>query len=326
MAFRIKDYVRHTSFYTYHLAHPENEFLTTLLNREVSGTVGFPPGYSSGRVDRHVSMLLFKKILEDNVMLVYDFVDHIDTDDKQSLGRAAIDVYNRDILELLCKHGLPFDFYNPVGNTEILQIAYQTHGSEIIKFMSDIGLSFSAYHTRKFFGKIIKEDTNLLCYIVQNKYFNNDLVLSLLNHHPDNFKELIELFFDQINPVYHKRIYKILANKPVDFTIFFLNYTVSINSNKPLKYACEEYNLDLIEFYLQYGLQVDSVILKETITGDVRRLNGALKLFLKYNVNFSLLQSDKSYIDDEVLNDLEDNGLSRTALMNILCYSIEQGY
>ena len=299
-----------SALYQYYLSNPENAFLTQLMNNKISRPID---GYY---IIDSIILRYYRKVVKHIPEILYDIIINSDNIEKECIGRTAIEYNNKEIIELLHNNNLIYDYYdNTSPGISILEYAYDKHGSELIKFMCDIGVDFSK--SCDFFNLLFnKRDIDLVCYLLQNSHSRNfdTIFVKLLYTHCN--PELLVVFIDRINLDTHQdTIFHKIAKRPVYVTKFFLDNGMQL-SDEALRYACCENNLDLIEFYLQCGLQVKADLLSDIIHRPSCRTKAIFKLFLKYNVDFSLIQSND--VDNAFYNDLEDHGLDKNTLLHLL--------
>ena len=202
---------------------------------------------------------------------------------------------------------------NPFYST--LKYAYKKHGLEFIKLISrqlDV--------TNLLGYAITKKDDVLLDFIFQSspkeKVISSFLDL-LANYDVDHFKMIIETYITRINPLeLQDKIFNELSHHKPSTIKMILEYCFSITSNEPLKEACKAGNLDLIEFYLQYGLTVDSALLEAVLFRNPHKWE-ILKLFVRYNIDFSMLKIVNNDIDNqkELFSQMKNLGLDKNALL-----------
>jgi ankyrin repeat protein len=130
---------------------------------------------------------------------------------------------------------------------------------------------------------------------------------------------IVDCIIDHVHDIklYSDQIFIGLAYEgTLEVIQYLLDRGLTINSNEPLKYACKNGNIPLIDFYLARGLDVDGDIILVVL----RKFNIAIiKLFLDYHVNFSRLDNSMNKYD-EMLRLLEQNGLNINLLVNYLIH------
>lgn len=306
----IKDAVKGSAIYFYYLTHPEDGIIKEIMNREFE------------LYEYQAHDMCYQDIIQNNRMdIIYDIISNMSRLELQAVARVAIDENSRELIELLYQNNLNPWFYIAC-HSELFTYAYNKQGLEIIKVMKDVG--FCVDSQTLFENFIRKGDIEAANYFIEVSTKPIDtLFKSALGHARKNIKFIVELFIDKIDIMSHGTlILKECRNTSVEDIKSFLDYGITIDSNEPLKFACLTKNLELVEFYLQYGLQVDSYILSLALLGDDEEgayANKDLaKLFLKYNVDFSIL-TDDSIIDHAFLANLENNGLNKDILLPSIC-------
>lgn len=314
----IKNSMKGTTLYCYHITHPENEFIQTLMEKSfiLDNDTGEPKKKQEMKYATH---LCYLSIVKDHPSIIDDIILDMNYMDLEMLGKIAIDVNNRDIIELLHKNGLTYDYYilHNLSYIWILQYTYEKHGSELIKFMIDSGIDCQLHCLAAW----IADDIDLLSYIKENMEFNKELFMALLRR-SNNSLLILNLFEDKADTSNGDEIFCQLANKSPDTIKSFLEYGIVISSNAPLVSACEEENTELIKFYLQYGLKIDKNILDAVMKPHIdtyRNYKNTLGLFLEYDVDFSILKYDN--IDYNFLADLENHGLDKDGLLSHVLFN-----
>ena len=303
----IKNEVKGSAIYYYHLLHPEDEFINNMMNQSISVDASLVRGDSNKR--KYILSITrchcYRNIIKNNrIDIVNDVIQNMRRREMESLARATIEENNKEVLELLYKNNLDTHFYVRQDNkAELFHIfAYEKRGSEIIKCMKDIG--FDICHNITLINYVFsKNDKNTINYIVDNTETVEQLFLDcILRCAYNNTKFIVEYFMEKIDVCkYKENIFAAFGGSSVDDVKWFLQYA-TFDSNSLLLSACECRNIELIEFYLQYGLQVDGEILGKTFGISKQIMN----LFIKYDVDFSLLKFTD--VDYDFVRSLERNG------------------
>ena len=302
----IKTALKASTIYSYHLTHPEDEFIQGVMEKMIPGNAD-------------AGSICYKSIIKNNrIDIIRGIIADMAEFELESLATAAVKENNKEVIELLYKNKLNpnFEVYN--NNCDhFLVYAYKKGGFEIIKFMGDTG--FCLNEAELFSYVLQKNDTDTLNYLIEIVPRSLDDIFEDILCSSFDIKSLVDFFIDKIDIIKHKdTILRYLSRRhSVDDVKLFINLTgITIDSNQPLMLACSRGNLILIEFYLQYGLQVDSEILKIALLSNDRNDNSraVLDLLLKYDVDFSILNNDHE-IDYEFVANLENHGLNRDIML-----------
>ena len=320
----IKDAIESTPLYFYCLSHSENEFLQTLMDMSfvIDANIYYSCDYKGRENERdYATYICYQSIIKNEPDTVHDIIAQLkyNSNEELLLSRIAIEENNREVIELLYKSGLKYTQYVRLSEgtfISILAYAYINHGSEIIKFMCDIdaNLNDCMYHD---FFECIANDIDLISYLEGKKVLNNNFT-KLIQYSKDPLL-ILDLFADTCNKINGDQIFCALAQRSPDIVKSVLEYGININSNAPLKEACLVKNIELIKFYLQYGLQVDRYILALVLqhnryyVHEEHNIKIILDLFLEYDVDFSVLKYDN--VDYDFLAKLECRGLDKDALL-----------
>ena len=336
----VQNFIKETSLYRYYLLHPENEFLENLMNTHMFAYSENGP-YLSEYKTQAAFHFCYREILQNNFLsIIDDTILDMCAFEQQNLCYIAIEQNHKEVITLLHEHKFLYnvcirDFNYTSWYINILEFAYEKHGAELIKHMSDIGVTL----TTTLLSKIIRKDNDLFNYLIENhcsgaqidEIFLCCVSLGECDKIPC-YRETLVMFTNRINLNFHQdEIFKRIARQPIFVAKILIEQGLVTNSNA-LLYACTKHNLELIEFYLQCGLQVNSNILNKILTPAgakpcLRLPAGAgltfkhfnkstLRLFIKYNVDFSLFTRDN--VDVALFNELEDNGLDKNVLLSAL--------
>ena len=130
---------------------------------------------------------------------------------------------------------------------------------------------------------------------------------------------IIETFLDKINitKLPDSFFIRLGGNEQVSAIKLLVDYGVPIPSNEPLKYACRCKNIDLVDFYLDYGLNVDEEVLRIPFVPRYFSMD-IIKIFLKHNIDFSILKYTYNKEEEEIIANLEDHGLDTRGLLRHL--------
>lgn len=320
----VQNFIKETSLYRYHLLHPENEFLENLMNTHMFAYTENGP-YLSEYKTQIAFHFCYREILQNNFLsIIDDTILDMCVFEQQNLCYIAIEQNHKEVITLLHDHKFRYNvsirYFSTGCYINILEFTYEKHGCELIKYMSDIGVSL--HESAGLFYKIIRNDKDLITYLIENDCsgipFDNWFLCFLsCNAYDKNYLEILNMFTNKINLNFHQdEIFLRIAKQPIFVAKILIEKGLVTNSNA-LLYACIEHNLELIEFYLQYGVQVDSKILNKIL--DRNNFNkSTLRLFLKYNVDFSLFTRDN--VDVAFFNELEYNGLDRNVLLSSLLH------
>ena len=321
----IKNAIRGSALYFYYLSHPENEFLELEINKPLLNTSDkcYEFGGPIYKVIYFALYSCYTCIVKSRLSIIYDIVSNVTNDELEILARIAIEEYNKDLIELLHKQGIDYDFYipEPEDIRHILDCGYINHGLDIIKFLGELDINI---RLEAGFAKhaVDNNDKEFLEYLIENGKSLDDIFESVL--HECDVKTVLDLFMDKIDMSKRDNlILELVCIKAPHMFMSLPEYGISIDSNTTLlNYACENKNTDIIEFCLQNGMPVDKDILRQLLFFGYSRNNTArskknnkemLNLFLRYNVDFSILEFEP--VDYELLANLENSGLNKDALL-----------
>ena len=330
MSLIIKNFIRSSTLYFYHLAYPENEFLNELMNKSFDLDENTYWSHDKRTNQEYYSHYLsYLHILKNNQLdIIYEVIPIIHQTDLEILGIVAVEENNKDIIELLYKNGLKYNFfcmnckYNP---PHIVHYAYIKHGLELVKFIVDLNTEF----LHEAFDYYAEYDPDLLDYLVENTQPLDRIFIACLNDHSDTLA-VLDFFVDKINMITcYDRIINVLYRKSFDIIKILPKYGISLDLPKLLSRAClyREPKLDIVEYCLQNGAEVDQSFLHKIIRECIyvhsnyddspftRSYKNLLILLMEYNVDFSRLQFNKT-IDYQFLEDLENHGLDKNAFVN----------
>lgn len=267
------------------------------------------------------SKIVLEEIYKHDISLIYNAISDIcDTyTTKHIIVKIAFRENNKELIKRMHKQGIVFH-YLISKNEDILSYGYRKHGAEFIRFLSDIGTDL--YDTNFFTDIIKKKDDDLLNYLLDVSTVPlEQLFCRLLEYNYNNTIYLITLFIERMDMVSHQdKIFECIhgyATSPIDAIKLVLDYGVTINSNYPLRDACDSGQLDLMEFYLQYGLKAD----RECLEGffSMGRFNeNAIKILLKYDTDFSVLKVSNP--KEDLFIDLENHGLDKSSILTMVLY------
>ena len=315
----IKNVIRGSALLFYHMLYPQDEFISTLVNQSISFTPHKNDRRQKTDLKQKAYSTCYSAIIKNNkIDVIYEIIPNMRTTEMQALAKVAVDEHNKEIIELLYKNELNTGFHVRYENSSyfrcFITYAYDKHGFEFVKYMNDIG--FNINQNIGLIDRVIdNNDKDAANYIIDIADNVDELFLRCISREKDP-KLILEFFIDKIDIDKHKDdILYALCYAPLSSLQWFLDCGVSIDSNAPLKMACELGSMKHIEFYLQYGLQVDGDILKEVFFHYCESRKAILNLFLKYNFDFSMLKLDNK-IDYEFLEILENNGINKDALLS----------
>ena len=324
----IKNSIKGSALYFYHITHPENEFLNELMSRpfivDDSSRIDCVLYYEAGYQKYYGYYISCIDILKNNQLdILYDSIPNTAYDELEVLAIAAVTENNKEIIELLYKKGLKYDFqthYYIKGNQiPIVRYAYREHGLELVKFIADLDIEF----IKEAFDYKAYNDKVLLDYLVENNQSLYTIFLQALRHHV-NTQEILDYFADKVDMTkYQDRIMGICCCKSLDIVKMLPNYGISLNLDKLFAHASECDNAELIEFCLQNGFKVGKDHLLEIITKcvsptgfmDGPLYENVLRVLMKHDVDFSVLEFGKT-MDYDLLNDLENHGFDKDAFIN----------
>lgn len=317
----IKNVIKGSEIFIYHLTHPEDEFLAELMNRQINHCV------SKSIIEHEAdafSICYTNLIKSGKMSIIEEIVPNMEDSELEALAKIAIDENNIELFELLCKSGLTIYMNLPTKyGRNVLSYAYKKQGIEFIKYINSLDLIPEEVYFCYLFND---NDRDALNHLIENTESIDELFCNTIccNDEVDvlfckmDTKALVEFFIDKIDIIKHKdTILSALSDGPVSSVKWFLDLGISIDSNDPLKVAVSFGNIDLIEFYLQYGLQVSEDILDTAVFCRRSYAKAILNLFLKYNVDFSMLKL-KVNVDREFHRALENSGLDKDALLSFL--------
>ena len=309
----IKDVVKNSSLYKFYLDHPENELLERLMNRQFAADAN-----EQCNIYKALN-ICYKELIRNDLNIIYEIVPIIKENTrrydpkKQVLTKLSIRLNDMEIISRL-KDIFLYTIVrkkNPSNSNCSLEYAYEKHGLELIKSMSElIDISYLLGYA------IDTKDENLLNYLFDT-ISEEKIICEATSLIAFSDKSKIMMVFEAcINRIdlvaQQNKIFVELKHREPSIIKMVLEYGLSITSNKPLYEACSVYNLDLIEFYLQYGLTVD-VTLLESVLFRIHHTLDILKIFVKYNVDFSMFKFEHS--ENNLFAEMENLGLDKNALL-----------
>lgn len=227
--------------------------------------------------------------------------------DKPSILSFAMET-SFDMLQTLIEFGAEVNY----NNGEVLRVACAKNKVDEIKFLLTLEISEENL-VHAFFASCDEE------YRVNSKNFY--FVSNRTQPKSGDLSYIAEMFLSRgidINN-YKCTLYDILAKHNISATKKLLSYGMIIDSSLPLFFACYYNNIELIEFYLQQGLQVDKNIL-QLVMHNVRMVDiPCIELFIKYDVDFSLLSPHtiKSK-HHHIITELESRGLDKNIFFDMV--------
>ena len=303
----IKDVIRGSAIYVYHIMHLEDEFITNMIYEKCD---------TAEKVIKMCYLRLFKQGYQDTIL---EMIPNILNDEMRILAHIAIKENNKEIIESLYKNGLTYNF-NMYKQREgcfksIQCYAFTKQGFEMIKFMNELGVDLNIM---LFTQMIHHKHWEAINYFIEttNKPLPELFLSSLSLSSEEDIQSIFDLFIDKIDmSKYEDNIFKNLTRVSPNVMKIVLQSGITIQSNKPLLYACQANNLKLAEFYLQYGLQVDEDLLDTLFRNAFAYNKDILLLFIKYEVDLSVYKPD---LDRKFISDLDKCGLDRDALYLLL--------
>lgn len=304
----LQDKLKTTPIHEYYLSHPQNAALNTIMTEP-------------RKLLSHESpiQICYREILKSDPTIIYDIISDISPEDIAMLTLLAIDQYNKEMIEFIYKsETIRITKKHSIINS--LAYGYEKNGAEIIYFMGELGIP--VYLSRYLFIKVIeKNDMDLIRYIIDlassDQKNLNELFLSALE-----YEKVIKLFIYRVDVSKLKeKIFEELLGEfddddmAVESIKLLVDYFgMTMDDNKLLKKACRSEHMGLIEFCLQYGMQVES----DTLRRVLKKCHiGILELFVRYNVDFSLLKVKNV---SKIFSEMEDLGLDKNALLHLLVY------
>ena len=321
----IKDAIRGSALHYYYFSHPENEFLEAEMNKTCLNTRDTCHEYDGASCKIYsVLYTCYTHIVKNRLSLIYDIIlFFINEDELKILARIAIEEYNKELIELLHKEGEDYNFWIRFSNHHILDRGYMNHGLEIIKFLGELDNNIKveagfAEHA------VDNNDTQFLEYLIESGRPANDIFESVF--YTCDTKKVLDLFMDKIDITkFEGLILDYVCIRAPHMLMLLPEYGISIDANiKLLDRACQSKNVEIVEFCLQRGMQVSKDILDKflylgyclhctnvQINENKKKI---LNLFIRYNVDFSILKLDEP-IDYELITNLENLGLNKDALL-----------
>ena len=297
----IKDILKGSTLYFYHLAHPEDEFIQEIMKRIAPKNVD-------------ISYICYKRIVkEGRIDIIRDIIQDMSELDLESVARIAVKEKDKELVELLYKNNLDTDFhvYNKAEDIFLVYV-YKKGGLEFIKFMGETG--FCLDEPWLFSAAFDKKDTDTLNYLLEITTKPLDKLFKTVLKGEFDILFLIEFFSDKIYIMDYKNDILTSCKTVDDVKSFIELMNITIDSNGVLKDALSKLNIALTEFYLQYGLQVDSKVLDFVLFDRPRYSRSIIDLLLKYDVDFSLI-NDKYKVDNEFIANLENHGLNTDIML-----------
>ena len=315
----IKNSIKGTTLYFYYLTNPENKFLQALMDKTIIIDDKISASYKHTKHEKTLDFILnmcYEIIMENNQLdIFYDIVPEMTYNELTMLGKIAVEEYNKEIIELLHRNGLNYNFFIMLPERHIAYHGYTKHGLDIIHFMTNIGINLDI--VEGFDGHAINNgNKEFLEYLIENqKQLDNIFVDCLFMC--DDVKLILDLFVDKIDISNNKDdILSRVCRESLDTILLLPAYGIELDYNNILRQTCANYNFEVIEYCLQNGMQVDKIILQSLFRDAYKNpsLPEMINLFIKYNVDFSLLSFDEP-TDYELLAILENNGLDKDAVL-----------
>ena len=308
----LQDKLKDTPIYEYYLLHPENASLNTIMTKTRKFLLS----------THELSIIIcYAEILKSDPGIIYDIFPYLDPNkDIGNLTVLAITQYNKEIIEFLYKN----ETKRITKKHTIIQCVrdgYEKNGAEIIYFMGNLGIPIYK-STQLFYCVIEKNDMDLIKYIIDlagdNQKNLNRLFLTALMS-----KEVVKLFIGRVDvsKLKNEIFEELLDSRHLDDEIAAENikilvdyFGMTIDDNTLLSRACKQGNLALAEFCLQYGVQVDSNLLRKVLRDPYMDI---LELFVRYGVDFSLFKVKNV---SKTFSDMGNLGLDKDALLHLLIY------
>lgn len=288
------------------------------------------------------------KIMKDNrIDIIYDILtsDDHEKDEEYLICLVAIRTNNLDVLHFLHNMNFNFNQKHPSSchSANILTYACCQNNLDIIKLLVDFGIDIHdnsdmallaacqlkniqileyfllnfEYHNNSFFNAAmisIRPDTfgdkegnlsNVYYYITYNKpFFKREIDLEIIDMILSKSSDINEFVLDTV--------YSFLASQKVNVCEIFIKYGMKLRPDAVM-YACQESNLELIEFYLNNCVKVEPDVICYIIYNIKVNI---IDLFMKYGIDFSVYNSSMKYKD--IIQTLRSTGLDDDIIMNAL--------
>ena len=322
----IKNCIKGSSLYFFHLAHSENEFMNDLMNKSftIDYNVYRPSSYNERlNQESYAHYISYLDIIKSNQLyILYDIVPNTNYRELEILGTVAVNENNKDIIQLLYENGLQYDFIiydHSKGQIPIIAYAYYKHGLELVKFIGDLDIKFIKGAFDYCTGY---DDSAVLDYLVENNQSLDNIFLNTLRSDNDT-KTVLDTFVDKVDITKcQNMITDILSNK-LDIIKILPDYGIPLDFDRLFTNACRRNNPEVIEFCLENGLEIKKdhllAIIRDcmisTYYTNFPLYKHVLILLMKYNVDFSILEFGQT-IDYEFLSNLENHGFDKDAFVN----------
>lgn len=317
----IKIELDNTKIIKYFKKHPDNAILADIifdshmecleLNMKNTSTFNFLI---------HCYKLLIKQNLDE---IIYEIIDGSNSFDEEAIVLASIEMNQYDLLDIIFNKGFDTNklinvssvghFYYHGDQLDALTHAVINENLEMCKYLISKGACPFANDNLSFIRSCSATNSEFFDYFMEF-----DVPMDCLKKifytcccgaDYDKMKRIVEKGFDLnlLDQNFFDRCYR----HDFKFFQFILDNGFEIKSNTLLRSACLSENARLVEFCLDYGMKPNNDIVNIVIF----RFNvNIIKLFIKYNVDFSSANSQNQH--NSLIQELEDNGLDRDVLLN----------
>ena len=110
-----------------------------------------------------------------------------------------------------------------------------------------------------------------------------------------------------------KYLHTKLSDMNVNVVKFLVKNGLELDTYHPLLFACMNDKSEHVDYYLEYGLQVNQEILDLVFS---HMYISIIKVFIKHQVDLSTVSS--KYSNNDLIEGLEKNGLNKMTLINLL--------
>jgi len=314
-----KNYIENSDLYKYSLENPNNDDLSQIINSMHSPILGF--------CDNPYLYGCYQLIFDENMTsVIHDIISRTNNDmDKKVICLVAINKNRYNILEALLSNGFNFNqcidsqsLNYLFAGTNILTLAYMYNGDiKMIKYLLENGADIS-YKKYILLDEVCKKnDIDTMNYLLDLDTHQDALFVAIQSSikydHIDMIKNIMANNDFDLAP-YSKILHITIARVSVEIVQYLLDHGLVLDCPEPLLFACYFNNIDLIDFYLDYGLHVN----KEILDYVFEEMNMViLKLFTKHKVDFSVVECPKMS-HENLPADLEINGLNKNIFMHLL--------
>ena len=273
-----------SKLHSYYLTHSENKLLVKIIE-EYHPLIHCDYIYNS----RYL-YYCYEEIIKANALdIISEIVIDGKTSDELIISLVSIKHNRIEILELLNARDFNFDqiiskeLSDPIN---ILTYAYLMNGLDMVKYFISLGANVNHGDGILLKNACHKQDECMVDYLLTFEISEENLLIALIatfSPRSENTSPLYNIYMETkednpsmekinmtiINKIidtglniakHSKRLHFVLSKKPLALTKLLLEKGLVISDNMPLLFACGHNNLEVVEFYLQYGLLVNEDI------------------------------------------------------------------